>query len=51
MEIILGGSIYKMDGGNKQRLVDKKKSGREREVGRKATDGGCAAVTSVDLSI
>lgn len=48
MEIILGGSIHKMDGGNKQRLVDGKEG---REAGRKATDGGCAAVTSVDLSI
>lgn len=33
MEMILCGSIHKMDGGNKQRLVDKKKSSREREGG------------------
>ncbi len=33
MEIILGGSIHKMDGGNKQRLVDKKKSSREQAGG------------------
>lgn len=38
-----------MDGGMKQRLLDEKDAaGKARE---EATDGECAAVTSVDLSI
>lgn len=50
MEIIHGRSIHKMDGGNKQRLVDKKEK-QQGEGREEATDGECAAVTSVDLSI
>ena len=52
-QIICRRSVHKMDGGNKQRLVDKREKalGRGREGGEEATDGECAAVTSVDLSI
>lgn len=39
-----------MDGGNKQRLLDKKE--KQQGEGRvEATDGECAAVTSADLCL
>lgn len=49
MEIIPGRSVCGMYGGKKQGLLDEKEAaGKAKE---EATDGECAVVTSVDLSI